>query len=342
MPSSRVLLATYSASTILGGGVQVQVRALHKHLRRLGVESELFDPWHAYELKGYRVCHIFAAHVGTYHLAQSMANLGARLVVTPVFFSRRSRRQLAALAGFGALVRRFGGIWTQHTFCSELCRLAWRVLPNTRAESDLLADGLGVDRRKLGLLPNGVDECFADADASTFVRRYGARDFLLYVGHIGWGRKNLLPLLQVVRSMKVRLVLIGEVLDNTYARRCMSIVQDCPAMLHIPPQDHGSRMLASAYAACDTFVLPSFYETPGLAALEAGLAGAKLCITKYGGTVEYFGENAVYLDPVSRHSIRRSLERSLNAKKGTALRDRIGTNYLWGEVAKAAVREYGL
>jgi len=44
-------------------------------------------------------------------------------------------------------------------------------------------------------------------------------------------------------------------------------------------------MLASAYAACDVFVLPSMFETPGIAALEAGLAGAKIVITKYGGTV---------------------------------------------------------
>ena len=52
--------------------------------------------------------------------------------------------------------------------------------------------------------------------------------------------------------------------------------------------DHSSDMLRSAYAACDVFVLPGWFETPGLAALEAALAGAKVVATKGGSTKEYF------------------------------------------------------
>ena len=37
--------------------------------------------------------------------------------------------------------------------------------------------------------------------------------------------------------------------------------------------DHHDPLLASAYAAARVFALPSWFETPGLAALEAALAG---------------------------------------------------------------------
>ena len=39
--------------------------------------------------------------------------------------------------------------------------------------------------------------------------------------------------------------------------------------------DHDDPLLASAYAAARVFALPSWFETPGLAALEAALAGRR-------------------------------------------------------------------
>ena len=45
--------------------------------------------------------------------------------------------------------------------------------------------------------------------------------------------------------------------------------------------DHHDPLLASAYAAARVFALPSWFETPGLAALEAALAGCSVAITPY-------------------------------------------------------------
>jgi len=52
------------------------------------------------------------------------------------------------------------------------------------------------------------------------------------------------------------------------------------------------------------FILPTRYETPGRAALEAGLAGANVVITPYGGTREYSEEFAEYAEPHSVDSIK--------------------------------------
>jgi glycosyltransferase involved in cell wall biosynthesis len=87
-------------------------------------------------------------------------------------------------------------------------------------------------------------------------------------------------------------------------------------------------------------VLPSFYETPGLAALEAGLAGAKVCITKYGGTTEYFGEHATYLEPRSEESIEQALRTSLAKKRDDSLRSRISSTYLWRHAGQRLVDAY--
>jgi glycosyltransferase involved in cell wall biosynthesis len=99
-------------------------------------------------------------------------------------------------------------------------------------------------------------------------------------------------------------------------------------------------MLASAYAACDTFVLPSMFETPGIAALEAALAGAKVVITPYGGTKEYFRDLAGYVEPSSVVSIRNGIKAALERKKGTELREHVRKSFLWQTVAQKTAAAY--
>ena len=95
-------------------------------------------------------------------------------------------------------------------------------------------------------------------------------------------------------------------------------------------------LLASAYAACDVFVLPSQFETPGIAALEAGLAGAKIVITPVGGTKRsYFGNNAIYVEPTSTENIAEGILAALKNKKDNcvshAYSKRIFMGKKWGK-----------
>ncbi|HTW90539.1 MAG TPA: glycosyltransferase family 4 protein [bacterium] len=336
----RVLFGSFSAITVLGGGVEVQMRSLARELAKLGVEVELFDPWKRYDLKDFAFFHLFGSHVGTYHLGRSMHGLGMKLVVTPVFYSRHSPARVATAIGLAGKVRQRGGFWTEHMFCKELCDMAELVLPDTMDEMDMLAKGFGVPQTKMHELPNGVEERFANATPDLFVKEYGLRDFVLYVGHVGPARKNVFPMLKAAKALNVPTVLIGPVSETGYANQCMKLVADSPNIKVIPGLAPDSPLLESAYAACDTFILPSLYETPGLAALEAGLAGAKVCITRYGGTQEYFADLAAYLEPASEESIRNAIEQTLARKKDSALRERIMKNYLWPRAGETLAQIY--
>jgi glycosyltransferase involved in cell wall biosynthesis len=334
----KVLFGSFSAITVLGGGVEVQMRSLARELARLGHEVEFFDSWKRYNLKEYTFFHLFGSHVGTYHLGRSIHGLGMRLMVTPVFYSRHNPARVATAVGIAAKVRQRGGFWTEHMFCKELCEMAELVLPDTKDEMEMLARGFGVAREKMHELPNGVEERFAKASPDLFVKEYGLRDFVLHVGHIGPARKNVFPMLKAVKELGVQTVLIGPVSETGYARQCMKLVAETPTIKVIPGLAPDSPLLESAYAACDTFVLPSLYETPGLSALEAGLAGAKVCITRYGGTQEYFRDLATYLEPASEDSIRNAVKEALARKKDPRLREHIRENYLWsraGEILAA-------
>ena len=337
----KVLFGTFAAASILGGGVRVQIESLTKALMNLGVEVEPFNPWRGdYDLSRYDLFHLFGAHVGTYHFGRAMKTLGMRMVLTPVFYSRHPARRVAAMVAVARRLRKRGGFWTEHMFCKELCDMADLVLPNTSAEVDMIADAFGVNREKIGFLPNGVSERFHSATRNRFVEEYGLEGFLLYVGHIGWGRKNVLPLLEVAEQIGHPTVLIGTLIDNEYGRRCETIIRRAENITHIQALQPGSDLLASAYAACDSLVLPAFYETPGLAALEAGLAGAKVCITRHGGTSDYFGRFATYLDPSSKDSIREALVATLAKERDGTLREHIRLHYLWGEAGRRLLTAY--
>ncbi|MGQ9678936.1 MAG: glycosyltransferase family 4 protein, partial [bacterium] len=323
----KALYGSFSAITMLGGGVETQVRSLANSLNKMGVEIELFDSWEKYSLREFAFFHLFGANVGTYHLGRSIKNLGLKLIVSPIFYRRGSSKLLKLKTNFINLLHKTSGIWNEDLFCRELCGMADIVVVNTNAELNLIAQGLGILPKQIKVVPNGVDKRFADASPELFIKTYGLQNFVLYVGHIGWGRKNLLRLLRVLRKTKIPAVIIGPVLDNAYARACQSIISQTPSIKLIPGLPADSPILKSAYAACDTLILPSFYETPGLVALEAGLAGAKICITKYGGTTEYFGEYATYIEPQSEGSIERAIKTTLNLKKTNALQKHIQKNY---------------
>jgi len=336
----KILFGSYSAISVLGGGTKVQMDSLKRCLEKLGHEIEAFNPGKDYNLKEYDLFHLFGAHLGTYHFGRAMHNLGIKMVVTPVFYSRRNINQLRFLTSLAKGLRSMGGIWTEHLFTSDLCNMAALVTPNTQKEADLLVNGLKVSKDKIKILLNGVEERFFKADPKPFSEKYQLKDFILYAGHIGWQRKNLLALIKALARIDHPVVLIGPVLENDYAKICLAEAKKNKNMLIIPGVPSDSEILVSAYAACDVFILPSFYETPGLAALEAGLAGAKIVITKYGGTDEYFGNFAEYIEPGNIQSISRGIEKALNKKKDKSLAEYIRTNFLWEKAAQKLVEIY--
>ena len=337
----NVVVAGYQAVSILHGGPSTQIRDTAKHLPECGVDVRFFDPWVPFRKGDADLVHIFAANIGTYHLAREIHALGVPLVVSPIVYSLHSSGYIRRAMRLGRLLQRAGkGIWFDYGLTAEVCGWASRVLPNTSAEGRLLSEGFGVDPGRISVVPNGVDERFYTADPTPFIERYGLRDFVLNVGHTGHRRKNVLSLIRALAGIDHPAVIIGRFIEGEYGDACRSEAGKHRHILLIDGLEHDSEMLASAYAACDTFVLPSLFETPGIAALEAALAGAKVVITPYGGTREYFGELAQYVEPSSVDSIRAGITEALGRKKGTDLREHVRRNYLWQTVSAKTAEAY--
>jgi glycosyltransferase involved in cell wall biosynthesis len=335
----KVFLATYQSVMMLKGGPRTQILETKAALEKLGVDVQLYDMWQTLKKGDCDVLHIFGSGIATYHFAREVSKLGIKLVVSPIFFSNHSSQYLQRVLWFDkTILKRVRGVWTDYGFVSEICKWADSVLPNTKKEAALIEEGLGIPKTKIHIVPNGVSERFYNADPTLFVKTYGISNFILNVGHIGPGRKNVLSLVRALNRIDKSAVIIGRMeagkeLDLIRKEAGKNIL-----LLDNIPND--SDLLASAYAACDVFALPSLFETPGIAALEAGLAGAKVVITKYGGTEEYFTDYAEYVEPALVDSIEEGIRKALAKPKDSALQKHIRDNYLWEKVGELTLRTY--
>ena len=325
------------------GGGEVQLMKTKEYLEKRGLEVHLYDQWKDRLRKG-DLLHVFGSVKYCYGLMRTAKETGAKVLLSTIcWFDWRSafhtypnwqQRGLNVLRHLAKV-----GIPWVPSLRKSMMKLSDLLLPNSEAEANQLVRYFGIRREKIVVVPNGVDSVYEKADPKIFWDRYTLKDFFLCVGRIE-PRKNQLALIRAHRGMERPLVVIGEAVSrySDYETQCRREAGPNVHFLGYLAPD--SELLRSAYAACNTFVLPSWFETPGLAALEAALAGAKIVITNGGPTGEYFGEDAGYVDPSQPSNIRRKMEEMSVQNRNGRLQEHIRQNYLWERVAEKVAECY--
>jgi glycosyltransferase involved in cell wall biosynthesis len=338
----RIALASYQSLMLIRGGPHVKLIQTLRHLKKLNVDVEYYDMWKSGdELLKYDLIHLFGCNMEISSLARNFKLRGLRYVVNPIFFTRRSTPVIRLSRMIQKTINRiYQGVYNDFGLVEKLCRESELVLPNTIAEGELIEKGLGIDIKKIHVIHNGVSEEFENGDPDLFYKQYGVKDFILNVGHIGPPRKNTLALVRALSSINHPAVIIGRSTPGDETDAILKESKLNKNLLLIFGIDNQSPLLASAYAACRLFVLPSLFETPGRAALEAGLAGAPVVITPYGGTKECFQDLAEYVDPYSVRDISRGIEKVLNKPKNLKLQRHIRENFIWPVIARQTAEMY--
>jgi len=338
----KIYLATYQAIRLNQGGPTFKVEAMHKALQELDVDVEIFDGWNTIPDKG-NLVHLFNASQSTYPLAMNLKPYGVKYVVNPIFFSNHKAAKLQAYRKLEKPFKKiFKRSFSDYDFTASVCREAEYVLPNTIAEGDLLVNGLDVKRDKVKVIHNGVEKRFSEADPTYFYKHFGLKDFVLYVGHLGPIRKNGMNIIKALGNLNHPAVIIADAWQDEAGRACVEEIKKYKNILYLNWVNHDDELLESAYAACHTFILPTRYETPGRAALEAGLAGANIVITPHGGTKDYFQDYALYPNPHDVNSITKDIIRSLDKPKTDVLKKHIMKNFIWEVIAKKSIEIYNL
>ncbi len=338
-----VFLHAPAAAFQAPGGGENQLIRTGRHLEWHGVNVRLFSPW-TDRLESARLLHLFGMSREGLELARQARSRGVPVAISPICWYEP--RAITALEP--DLPRRFAGLaaWGLRAITPlipswrrELLHLADAVLPNSCAEADQLAHLFGVPRGRIRVVPNGVLPAFGTASPELFRERWGPEPFVLSVGRIE-PRKNTLGLIRAVGRLGLPLVHIGDPVPghDRYVRECQRAGEGWVTWMG--RLEHDDPLLASAYAAARVFALPSWFETPGLAALEAALAGCAVAITPFGSTREYFGTHAAYARPHRPEEIRRAIRTCWDRGPDPRLAPRVATHYLWPNVAQITAEVY--
>jgi glycosyltransferase involved in cell wall biosynthesis len=325
------------------GGGEVQMLATGRALRELGLDARCWRPWEE-RLAGARLLHLFGSlpeHVAVVEAARRQRVPVA--LSTIAWFGlagywaepRPLARRLAACAGLA--VRRLWprvGSWRR-----KLYQSVDLLLPNSQAEAEQLVRLFGVPMQRIHVAPNGADPRFRTADPEPFARRVGGPGFVLCAGRIE-PRKNQRALLRALHGSGLRVVLLGGAVPGheAYLAECRRAADD--RVQFVGPLEHDDPQLASAYAACGCLALCSWYETPGLAALEAGMSGAPLVLPHDGSAREYFGRHAEYVRPTDLRGIRRAVTEALRRGRKAELAEHVAASFSWASAARVTLEAY--
>jgi glycosyltransferase involved in cell wall biosynthesis len=337
------------------GGAETQIGMTLDAINSSGSEYrvKLFDQW-SDAITRDCIVHIFnpgSFQTEAFSFAKFAKQRQARVVVSPITFHSsavvREQRGRTAMILDG-LVNDYRQPWRWPVMrnidplrhMEGVMHTADLLLPNTEEEMAGLISRYGVKRSDGTIIPNGVERRFAEGDGSLAQECWGTSDYILYVGKID-ERKNVLRLIRAFEKsgLDTALVIVGEATDRAYFERCRGAAGK--KVRFLPPVDHGDPLLASAYKGARVVVLPSYYETPGLSALEGGLAGSNIVITAVGGTKEYFGDQAWYVNPFAEEDIAQKLVQAHQAARSTTLRDHILANFTWDKIGSMTAQAYG-
>lgn len=339
----KVAFYSYPSAFQNPGGGEFQLLKTKEYLRNIGVDVRLFSQWED-KLEDYDILHVFGSVKDCLGLVLTAKSKKVKIALSTIFWSDYRR----SIMEEGSIPKRMAMFLRQVVKSSfpyfpsarrKLMLQADILFPNGEGEAKQIERYFGIKKEKIFVVPNGCDERFKSATPEEFIKKYDIKDFILYAGRIE-PRKNQLNFIKAMREIDKPIVFMGDPVSDCmgYYKKCRDLAS--PNMHFIGYIPHDSTLLASAYAACEVFALTSWFETPGLCALEAVLAGAKIVITDGGCAKEYFGDMAVYAKPDDIDNIRDSVKRACVSGKNGNLADHILNHYTWDKVAQITKKGY--
>jgi len=340
------------------GGDTTQIHGTAKALRELGHEVELTSDARP-DFAGHDLVHLFHLDRLWENLphARRLAAEGRPAVLSTIWwpsaeFDARGRHgpQAWIARTFGArayptlkIAQRSCAAWLRSGLrrdqlpvldferaVGELLGAMRLLLPNSEAEAHEIEQRFGA-RRLCRVVPNAAEgEFFTPGPEAP-------RAGVVCVGRIE-PRKNQLALLEALRDSDVPVALVGRSgrFSAAYEKKCRRAAG--PRVEFTGGLDREA--VRERLRRARVHVCPSWYETPGLASLEAALCGCRIVVTPGGCTREYFGGRALFVDPDDRTGLRDAVLRALEDPGESEATSELRSRFSWEAAARATAGAY--
>ena len=235
----------------------------------------------------------------------------------------------------------------------QLVECCDRILASTKREKNDLVHFYGADPEDIAVVPCGVNlDLFRPLDKSKAREQLGLDPqgpLVLFVGRFAplKGIERLLASMTCLRHhRRLRLVIVG---GNGYDRpesvNLVRLSEELGIRDSVVFQgriEHAK--LPPFYSAADVLVVPSYYESFGLVALESLACGTPVVATRVGAMPDILrdGETGCVVPDGSPRSLAQGIDSVLNgcrARSADAIRASV-LKYGWAHIASAIVDEY--
>lgn len=314
----RVRYASYPTAFITPGGGEIQLLKTLGSVADHGLDVDYFNFFNPFEKGPIDILHVFTVYNSIELYAKVCKELKICFIVSPI-------------------------LWPTNYDEAERNRIRYiltsadAILPNSLVEKNRIIESLDiVDHGQFFIIPNGID--VAVFRKAKRLNELVCPNQVLCIANVD-SRKNLHILLQSCRNLGLKLTLFGSVRDRDYFN---GLVKNFSEVLEYKGTfQHGTEEHISILQSARVFALASTYETPGLAAIEAGASGVPIVVTEVGSAAEYFGDYADYCDPESVDSVTEAIRRSM--QRPSVLSDMARNHFAsfsWERAAQATIHAY--
>lgn len=275
-----VAFATYPTAFASPGGGEMQMNKTLAALQSMGVKAGYLNTHRPWSTQRVDLLHLFSVCNSIELFTNICTERKLPYVLSPILWPTHCRKEE----------------WNR---MRHILLRASAILTNSVTETAVIRQKMEIPRKvAFREVVNGVE-----VDVFRNIGRQEAAvdpQTVLSIANIE-PRKNQLALLKACMSIGKTLLLAGNIRDASYLAQLKNL--GGRHFAYLGPIKHGGKKHLNLLATCGVFALPSLYETPGLSALEAGVAGMPIAITSVGSTRDYFEDYAHYCDPREIDSI---------------------------------------
>lgn len=213
------------------------------------------------------------------------------------------------------------------------------ILPNSWAEGNVFKSVHQLREHAICVpVPNAIGVT-PDIDSLERPSDVPQGDYIVCPG-IFAPRKNQIALIRALKKSGLPIVFLGKKYDTVpkHYEKCVAEADENMYFLGHVPSNTPRYWAILKYAR--VAVLTSDCETPGIALLEAAKVGARPAITIYGGTQEYYGLVAEYLNPYSISHIRQAVKTAWARGRLSVRESEHFSRFKWEWTAELTVSAY--
>ena len=317
----KVLLATYQSAFFCPGGGEQQFLKTYEALKNCGYDVELFDYHDSETIKDSNIIHVFSVCYGLEALINAAKKAKKKIVVSPIHWPKGIERDSQ-----------------EYNRIRHILLQADIIMPNSITEANYLNQFYCLDKiERFNPVCNGLSRFYLE-NAFSHKRLNKEKEHIkvLFCGNIE-ERKNIEKLAEATKYLGYKLTLAGRIRSQSILDKIKSKGNDFTLINGYKNESIDHLNLMDEH---DIFCLPSHYETPGLAALEACIYGMKTVITKEGCTQEYFKNSAFYCDPQTTDSIIKALKAAEINGRSKLESNGLEDLYTWENAALQTIEGY--